>query len=89
MQRYVLLDFWADWCQPCKLMNPVLDEFEKEYPNIKLVKINVDEDSAMVDKYNIATVPTYILMKEEDNEIVSFVHGAMPKYKFIKQLGLQ
>lgn len=89
MDKYILLDFWADWCQPCKLMNPVLDQIEKEYPNIKLVKINVDEDSAMVQEYNVTTVPTYVLMKEKDNEIVSFAYGAMPKYKFIKQLGLQ
>jgi thioredoxin 1 len=87
--KKVLIDFYADWCSPCKLMNPILDELEKEYPDLKIVKINVDEDSAMVQKYNVTTVPTYILMKEEDNEIVSFVYGAMPKYKFIKQLGLQ
>lgn len=84
--NYVLLDFWADWCQPCKLMNPVLDEIEKEYPNIKIVRINADEDAAMVQDYNITSIPTYILMK--DDEIVNFVYGAMPKYKFKKELGL-
>ena len=83
MNKYVLLDFWADWCHPCKLMNPVLDQIKKEYP-----KINVDEDSAMVQEYNITSVPTYILMKE-DKEIISFATGAMPKYKFIKELGLE
>jgi thioredoxin 1 len=88
MNKYVLLDFWANWCHPCKLMNPVLDQIEKEYPNIKIVKINVDEDSAMVQEYNITSVPTYILIKE-DKEIISFATGAMPKYKFIKELGLE
>jgi thioredoxin 1 len=87
--KKVLIDFYADWCSPCKLMNPILDELEKEYPDLKIVKINVDEDSAMVQEYNVTTVPTYVLIKEEDNEILSFVYGAMPKYKFIKQLGLQ
>jgi thioredoxin 1 len=59
-----LLDFWAPWCNPCKLMNPIIDKIEKEYPNIEVVRINVDEDSAMVDKYGIQTIPTYILEKD-------------------------
>lgn len=88
MKDYVLLDFWAEWCQPCKLMSPVLDSIEKEYPDLQIQKINVDEDSVMVDQYNITTVPTYILIKKEDSEIISFANGAMPKYKFIKELGI-
>ncbi len=86
MEKYLLLDFWAPWCNPCKLMNPILDEIEKEY-NLKIQKINVDEDSAMVDKYNVASVPTYILLKE-GGEIVNFVVGAKAKAGFIKLLGL-
>lgn len=86
MEKYLLLDFWAPWCNPCKLMNPILDEIEKEY-DLKIQKINVDEDSAMVDKYNITSVPTYILLKE-GGEIVSFVVGAKAKAGFIKLLGL-
>lgn len=82
-----LLDFWAPWCNPCKLMNPILDEIQKEYQDLKIVKINVDEDAGMVNNYNITSVPTYILIKD-DGEIISFVNGAMPKYKFIKELGL-
>lgn len=84
---YVLIDFWADWCQPCKLMNPVIDQIEKDYPNLKIVKVNADEDAAMVKKYNITSIPTYVLEKD-DGEIVSFVNGAMPKYRFVKELGL-
>lgn len=83
-----LLDFWAPWCNPCKLMNPVIDQIEKDYPDLEVVRINVDEDSGMVDKYNIQTVPTYILIND-DNEIVSFVNGAMPKFRFLKELGLE
>ena len=82
-----LLDFWAPWCNPCKLMNPILDEIQKEYQDLEIVKINVDEDAGMVNNYNITSVPTYILVKD-DGEIISFVNGAMPKYKFIKELGL-
>ena len=86
MEKYLLLDFWAPWCSPCKLMNPILDEIEKEY-DLKIQRINVDEDSAMVQQYNISSVPTYILLKE-DGEIVSFVFGAKAKAGFIKLLGL-
>ena len=86
MNQYLLLDFWAPWCSPCKLMNPILDEIEKEY-DLKIQRINVDEDSAMVQQYNISSVPTYILLKE-DGEIVSFVVGAKAKAGFIKLLKL-
>lgn len=82
-----LLDFWAPWCNPCKLMNPIIDEIEKDYPDLEVVRINVDEDAGMVNNYNIQTVPTYILIND-DKEIVSFVKGAMPKYRFLKELGL-
>jgi thioredoxin 1 len=68
-------------------MSPILDEIEAEYKDLEIVKINVDEDAGMVNNYNITSVPTYILVKD-DGEIVSFVTGAMPKYKFIKELGL-
>jgi len=81
-----LLDFWAPWCNPCKLMNPIIDKIEKEYPNVEIVRINVDEDSAAVEKYGILTVPTYIL--EKDGEIINAVKGAMPEYRFKKELGL-
>jgi thioredoxin 1 len=86
MDKYLLLDFWAPWCSPCKLMNPIIDEIEKGY-DLKVQRINVDEDSAMVQQYNITSVPTYILLKE-GGEIVNFVVGAKAKAGFIKQLGL-
>lgn len=85
-KEYKLLDFWAPWCNPCKLMNPIIDKLEQENPNIEVVRINVDEDSAMVDKYGIQTIPTYIL--EKDGEIISAVKGAMPEFRFKKELGI-
>jgi thioredoxin 1 len=68
-------------------MSPVIDEIEKEFSNIRVVRINADEDAAMVQKYNVSSIPTYVLEKD-DGEIISFATGAMPKYKFIKELGL-
>jgi len=87
MKEYKLLDFWAPWCNPCKLMNPIIDKLEQENPNIEVVRINVDENSAMVDKYGIQTIPTYIL--EKDGEIVNAVKGAMPEFRFKKELGIE
>jgi thioredoxin 1 len=68
-------------------MSPVIDEIEKEFSNIRVVRVNADEDAAMVQKYNVSSIPTYVLEKD-DGEIVAFATGAMPKYKFIKDLGL-
>ena len=68
-------------------MSPVIDEIEKHFPNIRVVRVNADEDAAMVQKYNVSSIPTYVLEKD-DGEIISFATGAMPKYKFIKDLGL-
>lgn len=87
MKEYKLLDFWAPWCNPCKLMNPIIDKLEQENPNIEVVRINVDENSTMVDKYGIQTIPTYIL--EKDGEIVNAVKGAMPEFRFKKELGIE
>jgi thioredoxin len=87
MENYVLLDFWADWCAPCKMMKPIIDKIEADYPNLTVVRVNVDEDSAMVQDYNVSSVPTYILMNE-DKEILSFATGAMPEFKFKKELKL-
>jgi thioredoxin-related protein len=68
-------------------MFSVIDEIEKNFPNIRVVRVNADEDAAMVQKYNISSIPTYILEKD-DGEIISFATGAMPKHKFIKQMGI-
>ena len=68
-------------------MSPVIDEIEKQFSNIRVVRVNADEDAAMVQKYNVSSIPTYVLEKD-DGEIISFATGAMPKYKFIKDLGL-
>ena len=87
MNKYVLIDFWAEWCKPCKLMFPIIDEIERQFPNIRVIRVNADEDAAMVQKYNISSIPTYILEKD-NGEIVAFATGAMPKYKFIKEMGL-
>lgn len=60
----VLLDFWADWCGPCKMQSPVLDELSKELGDaVKIGKVNVDEEAALALKYQIMSIPTLIVME--------------------------
>ncbi len=61
----VLVDFWASWCPPCKMSEPMLDKLAREYNGkVKIVKLNVDQNPSMVTKYSIKGVPTFILFKE-------------------------
>jgi thioredoxin 1 len=60
----VLVDFYADWCGPCKMLAPMLEEYAKEVNNVKVVKVNVEQAPEVTDKYQIMTVPTLILFKD-------------------------
>ena len=58
-----LVDFYADWCGPCKLMSPVIEEIAKEYPDITVAKINVNKNEKLAAEYNILSIPTIIIFK--------------------------
>ena len=59
----VLLDFWASWCMPCKMLSPVIDELAEEYPEVKFGKVNVDEQGELAAKYGIASIPTLLFFR--------------------------
>ena len=59
----VLIDFYADWCGPCKMMSPVVEEVSDEMPDVKVCKINIDEEMDLAQKYGVMSIPTLILFK--------------------------
>lgn len=75
--KTVLLDFWADWCVPCKMIAPVLEEIAKEHPEIKIGKINVDQEQELAVQFQVMSIPTLILMKE--GKIVNQTVGLQSK----------
>lgn len=83
----VLVDFYADWCNPCKMLAPVVDEIAKEYESsIKVVKLNIDEASDIASEYGVMSIPTLILFKngQPENELV----GVRPKETIIREFNL-
>lgn len=61
--KLVMVDFWADWCGPCKMLSPVVEQIERERPDIKVCKINIDEEGELALKYNVMSIPTLIFFK--------------------------
>ena len=76
-EKTVLLDFWAPWCAPCRMVVPVIEEIAGERPDIKVGKINVDEQPELASKFGIMSIPTLVVMK--NGKVVQQVSGARPK----------
>ena len=80
-----LLDFWAPWCAPCRIMNPILEELEKELEGkIEVEKINVDENQAKASEYGVMSIPTYVV--EKDGKEVGRKIGVTAKAELLKLL---
>ncbi len=83
----VLVDFWAEWCGPCHAVAPVLDRIAAEREGeLKLVKVNIDEEQGIAQRYGIASIPTMVLFK--DGQPAAAAIGAQPKGALERQLGL-
>ena len=80
-----ILDFWAEWCGPCKFMEPIIDELEKElHSKVAIEKINVDENQELTAKHGVMSIPTYII--EKNGQEVERIIGATQKDNFLKML---
>ena len=80
----VLLDFYAEWCGPCRMMGPIVDEIAEERPDVLVGKINVDEESALAAAFGVVSIPTLVVMK--DGKIVQSSLGARPKAQVLSLL---
>lgn len=82
--RPVLLDFWAPWCAPCRMMGPILDEIAEERSDVKVAKINIDEQPELASQFGVMSIPTLMVMKE--GRIVQQAMGARPKAQILSML---
>lgn len=80
----VLVDFWAAWCGPCRMVSPILDEIAKEREDIKVCKINVDEEQELAGQFGVMSIPTLMVVK--DGQVVSQSAGARPKAQILAML---
>lgn len=76
-EKVVVIDFWATWCGPCKMMAPIVEEVAKDYPNVKVCKVNVDEEPELSNAFKIVSIPTIVVIK--NGEIIDSVVGYRPK----------
>ena len=82
----VLVDFWAEWCGPCKMLGPILEEISKDLKDrLQVVKVNLDENQDLAMKYSIRSIPTLLLFKK--GELIDTKVGLLPKSDLVEWLG--
>lgn len=84
-EQTVLLDFWAPWCVPCRMLAPVLEEVAEERPDVKVCKVNIDEEYDLAVRYRIASIPTLLVM--DGGQVEEKLVGARPKDEILELLG--
>ena len=80
----VLVDFWASWCGPCRTVAPIIEEIAKEREDIKVVKINVDEEPELAAQFQIMSIPTLMVFK--NGKVANHALGALPKHQILSLL---
>ncbi len=80
----VLLDFWAPWCAPCRMVLPIVENIASERSDIKVGKVNVDEEMALARQFRVMSIPTLVVMK--DGQVVKKTTGALPKEEILDLL---
>ena len=84
--KTVLIDFWASWCVPCKMLAPTIQQIADEMPELKVCKINIDEEMSLAQDYQVMSIPTLILFK--NGQVSARTMGNMPKQMIKQELGL-
>lgn len=82
----VLLDFWAVWCGPCRMMAPLVDKIAEDHPEVKVGKINVDEQMELTVQFGVQSIPTLVVMK--DGKVTGTTVGVQPPEKVFEMLGI-
>ena len=81
--KLILVDFWAEWCGPCRMLSPILEEISNE-TGLPVGKLNIDENLEKTKEYSVQSIPTMVLF--EDGKAVHTIVGAMPKHRMLKEL---
>ena len=83
-EKPVLLDFWASWCGPCRMVSPIVDEIAQERPDVKVCKVNVEEQRELAAAFKVMSIPTLVVMK--GGKIINRALGARPKGQILELL---
>ena len=83
-EKKVLIDFYADWCGPCRMVSPIVDQIAEEYSEYLIAKVNVDEEGELASEFGVSSIPMLVVMK--NGEIVAQSVGAKPKEQIVAML---